>query len=116
MVESVIKSFENSHVDNLESFMKYVHNFSPNLKQNECRKVLEGTKKRMLKKLATLAQHISNTEETSDSRWYKIIIDVFLTKCFTPVTKQSKKAPKYQFPIYFVNKRSGFSTYLFHSS
>ena len=112
------KSFENSHVENLESFMKYVHNFSPNLKQNECRKVLEGTKKLMLKKLAALAQHISNTEETSDSRWYKIIIDVFLTKCITPVTKQSKKAPKYQFPIYFVHfcTFSGFSTYLFHSS
>ena len=98
-------NIQERNFDNLKSFMTHIHNFSPHKRQNECRKLLEVTKKQKLRKLAEQAEHEINVTENKDSRFLLVIMDTFFTKFYTEEeTHAKRKAPKYQLPIHFINK------------
>jgi len=88
----------------LDKFFTHIksHNFKE--QGNECRRLLEGFRKKDLKTLANEADALLQECSEGEKRWYVLLIDIFFTKIYKEEKTRKKKAPKYILPIYFDNK------------
>jgi hypothetical protein len=93
-----------NQLTSLDSFMKHILSFPPKSRGNELRKLLNGFKLKHLRSIAGEAR--TRLEQTFDiqlDRWYKVIVDIFLTKMYQKPSEK-KKAPMHILPIFFDNK------------
>ena len=89
-------------------FEKLEHSVQSDLSNsfNEIRKILNNTKKRVLKEIAFyILEREKYTFHENRFQWYHYILDIIDTKFFKPtVDKKKKVIPKNVIPIRFVNK------------
>ena len=94
----------NNPLSELNNFTDHINSIDPKYRGNKTRKLLDGFKQKHLKSLAAEAHsRLAASDENELERWYRLLIDTFLTKMYKePPIK--KKSPKHILPIYFDNK------------
>ena len=93
-----------NQLTSLDSFIEHILSLPLKSRGNELRKLLDGFKLKHLRFIAGEAR--TRLEQTFDiqlDRWYKVIVDIFLTKMYQKPPNK-KKAPKHILPIFFDNK------------
>ena len=72
---------------------------------NEIRKILNNTKKKVLKEIAFyILERTRFTFHEKRFQWYHFILDIIDTKFLKPTIEKKRKIPKNVFTIHFVNK------------
>lgn len=93
-----------NQLTDLDRFMEHITSFPPKSRGNELRKLLDGFKLKHLRSIAGEAHtRLELTFDIQLERWYKVIVDTFLTKMYQK-PPEKKKAPTHILPIFFDNK------------
>ena len=95
---------EPTKLDTTDTLLAPIATFPPKNRSDNFRKILEGMKRKDLRKLASNATDELKTCDDTKKRWRELIIDIFLTKVFKTDKKVQNKRPPFLILVFFDNK------------
>ena len=95
---------EPTKFDTTETLLVHIATFPPKRRCGNFRRILEGIKRKDLRKLASNATDELKTCDETKKRWCELIIDIFLTNGFKTDKKVQKKRPLFSVSLFFHNK------------
>ena len=95
---------EPTKFDTTDTLLAHIAKFPPKNRSGNFCKILEGMKRKDLRKLASNATDELKTCDDTKKRWCELIIYIFLTKFFTTDKRVQKKRPPFAILVFFHNK------------
>ena len=95
---------EPTKFDKTDTLLAHIATFPQKNGSDNFRRILEGTKRKDLRKLASNATEELKTCDDTKKKWCELIIDIFFTKVFTTDKKVQKKRPLFAISLLFHDK------------
>ena len=95
---------EPTKFDKTDTLLAHIATFPQKNRSDNFRRILEGTKRKDLRKLASNATEELKTCDDTKKKWCELIIDIFFTKVFTTDKKVQKKRPLFVISLLFHDK------------